>query len=526
MNRIATLIFILLLWVTVGINNAALCRQNHPLASLDEYITFKLERDHIPGLVACIIKGDSIAWSKGYGLRNLEQKHPMTMQSVIDVASITKLVTATAVMQLVENGRINLSDPINKLLPFKIHHPVHPDADITIEQLLSHTASTSNGPSLWRTYSCAPQTLTLKEWVRAYFLPDGQYFHKEGNFAESKPGEQFLYSNAGYTLLAYIVEVASGTPFSEYCRKKIFEPLEMHNTSLEISYMGRENLCTMYAYGYNSDIERDLMQPGVDCSKIIGSDYFFPLCNYTTPTIGAGGLYSSTEDLSKLLIAFMYGGALKDTEVLKTTTAAKMLTAYVDSKLLGGHFAAFGLGTYAIRLTNGEPVWGHSGADPGTSTFMFFDPDTKIGAIVLANRFVDIRDLIEWFFAEGIAHFGSKSEVRKWRTYTSNQPLHKVTFRVVPNYLPGGSMVHVIGNHRYLGCWVQSGIPMLPQKDRSWEKTFIFPDSTRLEFKFTRGDMKKEAVTQDGNVLPNCVLVVVRDTVFNMVVQDWKDLTQ
>lgn len=497
------------------------------LTALNDYIDFKMKRDKIPGLAACLIKDGKIVWSKGYGWGNVEQKVPMTVKSVQGVASISKLFTAIAVMQLAEQKKIGLDDPINKYLAFKIQHPDHPDVEITISQILSHTAAISNGPSLWRSYQCGEQTMTLEEWVKAYFLPTGKFYHREGNFARWHPGEKFLYSNAGYGLLSYLVEVVSGIPFNQFCRKNIFDPLEMQNTSFDISDVRKENLCTMYSYGYNMDLERDLMQPGIDCGKITLGDYFFPLCNHTAPTVGAGGLYSGVEQLSKLLMTLMNGGVFKDKVLLSKESVARMLGPYVNPQLLPGQFASFGLGGYAMRLNNGEPVWGHTGADPGISSYMLFNPETNIGVIVVANRFVDIRDLIEWVFAEGIRQYWSKplAEIEgTWRQYARVQREHKVVFHVVPNYLPGGSNIYIIGNHRYLGCWVSAGIPMSPQKDRSWEKTFFFPDSTRIEFKITRGSRDKEAVTLEGKVPPKHSFVVEKDTVFNVVVEDWKDL--
>jgi len=119
-----------------------------------------------------------------------------------------------------------------------------------------------------------------------------------------------------------------------------------------------------------------------------------------------------------------------------------MLSPYVNTQFLPAQFAAFGLGGYAMKLNNGEPVWGHTGADPGTSTYMLFSPETRIGTIVLANRFVDIRDLIEWLFAEGFGTYfsGSINQIGKnWKQYSKSEYRHKVAVRVAANYLPGGS---------------------------------------------------------------------------------------
>jgi hypothetical protein len=365
-----------------------------------------------------------------------------------------------------------------------------------------------------------------KEWTKEYFLPGGKYYHKEGNFGSAKPGEGFLYSNSGYALLAYLVEEVSGLPFDRYCRENIFVPLKMGNTSFRAADTKPGTLSTMYSYGYNMDLERDLMAANTDCARVVAGEYFFPLCNYTTPTRGASGLLSSVEQLARLLIALMNNGVYEGRRILSPQSIDQILGPYVDPAKLPSQFASFGLGGYAMRLGNGGLVWGHTGADPGQSSLMLFNRETGVGTVVLANRFVDIRDLIEWIFAEGIASYSSTplDQLKgAWKRYAADQTQHKVTIRVLPHYLPGGSQIHVVGNHRYLGAWVSSGIPLLPRPDRSWEMTLNFPDSTKLEFKITRGGMEKEAVAIDGKVPSNHSFVVVRDTLVTIEVEDWKD---
>ncbi len=497
------------------------------LSTLNEYINFKMERDKVPGLVVCLIKDSEIVWSNGYGWADVKQKKPMTKSSIMGVASISKLITTTAIMQLHERNMIDINLSINKYLPFKIQHPTYPDVEITISQILNHTSSISNGPSLWRTYKCNESVISVKEWAREYFVPDGKFYHQEGNFAKHKPGEGFLYSNAGYGLLAYLVEVVSDQSFNQYCKNNIFDPLEMNSSSFIIESLEKNNLATMYSYGYTWELERDLIQQNVDYDAVIKSDYFFPLCHYTSPTFGAGGLYSSIEDLSKFLIAIMNNGVFEGKIILSKESLGKMLSPNVNPSFLPGQFAAFGLGGYAMKLNNGEQVWGHTGADPGISSYMLFSPETKIGAIVLANRFVDIRDLIEWLFAEGFTAYWDDSLDKiniNWKQYSNKETNRKITISVKPNYLPGGSQIFIIGNHQYLGQWVRYGIPLLPQKDGSWQKTFSFSDSTKLEFKITRGSWDTEAVNLDGKIPPKFTFIVEKDTVLNIIIEDWKDL--
>lgn len=498
------------------------------MKQLDEYLTFKMDRDKIPGLAVCLVKDDKIVWQKGYGWAHTEQKTPMTINSVFCVASISKLITATAVMQLYEKSLIDIYSPVNKYLPFKIYHPDFPGVEFTIAQVLNHTASISNGPCLWRTFTCTEE-IDLQEWARGYFIPGGKYYDGDGNFSKFKPGEGFQYSNAGYGLLAYLVEQVSGHPFNVYCRNNIFQPLEMNNTSFHAPDRDEKNLATMYSYGYGWDLEKDLIQANIDRGRIIQSDYFFPLCNYTSPTFAAGGLYSSAEQLSKLLVALMDGGAYNGRRILSRESIERIFSQCVPSSLLPAPFAAFGFGGYALKLSNGESVWGHTGADPGTSTYMLFNTEIGLGAIVLANRFVDIRDLIEWPFAEGFAAFNDKPLERiskNWAQYSGDRNNRKIDIVVEARYLPGGSQLYIIGNHRYLGGWVRMGMPMFPRKEGAWSRSFFFPDSTNIEFKITRGSWQSEAVTADGAIPPNHSLLVEKDTTLNIIVQDWKDLVQ
>jgi CubicO group peptidase (beta-lactamase class C family) len=518
-----------LAWFLIILNYAPIILPQEPnkMNLLDEYIQIKMERDNVPGLAVCFVKDDKIVWSKGYGWANTEKKMPMTKSSVLGVASISKLITVTAVMQLYEQELIDIYSPINKYLPFKLHHPDFPNTELTIAQILNHTASISNGPSLWRTYICNKNTISLEDWVKGYFIPGGVYYNSEGNFERFKPGEGFQYSNAGFGLLSYLVECVSGKSFNEYCRDNIFEPLGMANTSFNPKDIDEKDIATVYSYGYGWDLEKDLIQKDIDRGKIIQSDYFFPLCHYTSPTFAAGGLYTSAEQLSKFLISLMNEGVYTGHQILNKESIDRIFSQSVPSTYLPDQFASFGLGGYAMKLSNEELVIGHTGADPGISTFVLFNPEIKMGAIVLANRFVDIRDMIEWLFAEGFSEFNDKPVEKlnkNWKQYSSKRLKHKIDIVVESNYLPGGSQLYIIGNHRFLGQWISTGIPMLPQKDGSWLRSFSCPDSTKLEFKITRGSWDSEAVNSDGTIPPNFSCIVEKDTVLNIRIEDWKDL--
>ena len=116
------------------------------MAELDDFIIQEMSVRHLMGLAACIIKGGQVAWAKGYGWANLAKKQPFSPDTLMNIASVSKTVTATAVMQLWEDGRVGLDNDINAYLPFKVRNPRHPDDKITVRQLLTHTSSIGDSP--------------------------------------------------------------------------------------------------------------------------------------------------------------------------------------------------------------------------------------------------------------------------------------------------------------------------------------------------------------------------------------------
>jgi CubicO group peptidase (beta-lactamase class C family) len=508
------------------------CSDETHLNDLDTFLKFKIERDNIPGLALLIMKNDEIVYKKVYGWANIDNKVPMTVNSTFCVASIAKSFTALAIMQLYENGKINIREPVNNYIPFKVDNPFYPEKQITIEQLLSHTSSISNGPSMWRNFSEGDPTITIEEWARGYFITDGKYYNKEGNFERWKPGEGFLYSNGGYGLLAYLVECVSGMSFNDYCKKNIFTPLEMKNTSFLISQIDHKSMATMYGYGDFTDLEKDLACKDVNADSAISKNKPFPLMNYSSPELGAGELYSSAEELSHFLVMLMNSGDYRKHHILKEDILKQMLSPNVSRELLPPWFVDLGMGFYSMKLDNGEPVWGHTGANPGISSYLFFNTEIKIGAIVLANRFVDIRDLITWVFSEAFNDFNDISLDllnKNWREYShdylnNNYSKRKVLIRIKPESVPKNSSLYLNGNHKNLGLWISKGIPLDPKENGIWEKAFTFYDSTKINFKVTRGSWNMQAVDKNGADLPPFSLIVSNDTTLTIVINNWKDL--
>ena len=241
---------------------------------------------HVPGIAYCVVKGEQMIWSGGAGWANMEEKIPMSIDGIMNIASISKTFTATAVMQLWEKGLLNLESDVNTYLPFPVRNPRHPDVPITIFQLLTHTSSIADGKSYDASYAPGDPSVSLEDWIQNYLIPKGKYYMAKSNFHSWKPGSGNAYSNIGFGLLGYIVEQVTNTPFNLYCNTNILDPLGMNNSAWFLSEIDTQNHITPY---------RDQK----------------PLELYSFPNYPDGLMRTSVRELSYFLLAIMNGGEYK-----------------------------------------------------------------------------------------------------------------------------------------------------------------------------------------------------------------------
>ena len=173
----------------------------------------------VPGLSAAIVQGESVVWAQGFGLADVEQNVTVRPESVFRIASISKPITAMAVMQLVERGLVSLDDPIQRYVP---SFPRKPQGEIRLRHLLTHTSGIRHYRG--------------NEFTLAEFYPTARARHRrlQGRpAASSRPASSTLYSTYGYNLLAGVVEAVTGRSFDDYLRSTIFAPAGMTSTFLE-----------------------------------------------------------------------------------------------------------------------------------------------------------------------------------------------------------------------------------------------------------------------------------------------------
>lgn len=344
---------------------------------LDAFFQEEIIQHEIPGISACIIKDDQIKWMKAYGWADVEEQKAMSAQTVMNIGSVSKTLTATAILQLWEQGQLSLEENINTYLPFEIKHPSFPNSPITISQLLRHSSSIKDNQQYDESYSCSVPQMELGLWIQAYFNQKGAKDHTQ--FTETEPGTTYHYSNVAFGLLGYLAEVISGESFDQYCKENIFEPLGMDNTSWDLSDLNEEELAKTYVYvkEQNSQELIEKIQPILHEAVNETQQGNIATCTYGFPNYPDGLLRTSTEDLSKFLVALMNDGTVNGKRILQSSTIEKMLRPQENLDPKQG---------LAFRYTGFQDIWGHGGDDPGVQTGMYFSPSKKIGMIVFQNN--------------------------------------------------------------------------------------------------------------------------------------------
>lgn len=340
-----------------------------------------------PGLACAVITAGQVRWARGFGLADLESRRPMEADTLINVGSIAKTVTATAVMQLWERKKLSLGDDVGKYLPFPVRNPAFPETPITIEQLLTHRSSIKDGPAYDKSYVCGDSPLSLGDWLASYFTPGGKNWSTTENWhgwtpgTANPPAQPRAYSNVGFGVLGQVVERISRQPFSAYCQENIFRPLGMNRTGWFLRSVDVKRHATPYERlpanlkSAESEDFRALTPTGIKLDSLAPGSYV-PRCLYGFPNYPDGLLRTSANELGRFMAMYLARGTAFGRQSLKPGTITEMFSKT--------HFGNC-LGWRDYKLPDGRSIIGHGGADPGISTFAMFDPSFQVGALYLCN---------------------------------------------------------------------------------------------------------------------------------------------
>lgn len=312
----------------------------------------------VPGLIVRIDVPDGCQWTAALGFEDAGKTRPMRLDEHVRVGSVTKTFTGTVILQLVDEGKLGLDDPISK------HFPGVPNGSaITIRQLLQMTSGLYNF-SEGAAFNRALDSNPVKVWTIQQLLDLG--FAGKPYFA---PGGGFHYSNTNTVILGRLAETVTGEPLAELYRKRIFQPLGMTGTSLPADASLPKPSPRGYMYGTNVGTT----PPACDAIKVGRHDVTDASPSWTW---AAGGAVSTLEDLTIWAKALALG-----TRIGPATQAER-----IRFRAAGSGPAAAG---YGLAMADFFGVLGHDGNLPGFSTFVGYQPEKKATIIALANLYSD-----------------------------------------------------------------------------------------------------------------------------------------
>lgn len=311
----------------------------------------------VAGLAVAVVRGGALASFCGHGLADIESGEPVGEQTVFRIASITKTITAVAVMQLQEQGLVDLDAPVRDYLHAFRLIPASPRfRPVTLRHLLTHTA----GIRAVRTVFDLLRP-TLGWGVPAgHAVPALARYYRDGLHVDTDPGTKWAYSNHGFAVLGQVVEDVTGTPFDRYVREHVFGPAGMSRSDLVRSERVRSGLAT----GYH-----------------MRSRGLIAVTDRENVPVGAGSGYASTSDMARFAAALLGGGANEHGRILQPQTLVQMFAPHYqpDPRIPG-----MGLGFFRGE-TGGYATVGHDGIWPGFHAAMLLVPEREAGVLAFAN---------------------------------------------------------------------------------------------------------------------------------------------
>ena len=334
-------------------------------AQLEEFASW----DRVAGFGVSVFSPEEVFYEGAFGLSDIEAGAEYTISSTQNVASVSKVFIAAALMRAEEMGALSIDDPVNKYLEFDVTNPHAPNSAITLRQLAMHTSGIKYSEKMTDELAFQHGDMPLGEFLRSYLSVDGEWYSPD-NYHREAPGELGDYSNVGASLLALAIEEATDTPFDQFTRQQVFDPLGMENT-----------------YWY---------RPGRTLSDsthytILGKSQFSAASLTPDAMYPSGTLITSVPDLAKFVQMVMRNGEFEGVQVLSETSVDEMLHLQKLKSSLDDEIYRQGLLWYSAKdqLGVSRELIGHNGGHNSAFAMMFFDPKTKRGLIMLGNTNLD-----------------------------------------------------------------------------------------------------------------------------------------
>ncbi|WP_375559839.1 serine hydrolase domain-containing protein [Bernardetia sp. OM2101] len=348
---------------------------------LDASLQKSYEKSNFGGFSVAVIKNGEVAFQKSYGKADIEKNIDLTNEMSMNIASISKVFIGISLVKAIEDGYFTLETPINSILPFEVNNPNFPNEPILIKHLVTHTSGIKDDEAIYfQNYSILEgentstkgaqlminelgiktngNILSLANFTQSYLSTIGSLYNS-ANFLNAPTGTEYSYSNIGSALAAYLIEIATQTPFDIYSKQVIFEPLQMNHTAWRKSELNAALVSTQF-------FDKDT-----------------PLPAYTMTTYPDGSLLTSIEDMTVFMQEMIKAKTGQSSLLLSKESYQLLFDKKLEARPKEMPSKEDNYGVFWLWSTNGRI--GHTGGDIGTTAFFGFDPATQSGSIVLIN---------------------------------------------------------------------------------------------------------------------------------------------
>ena len=327
-------------------------------AKVEAEINEMMKELDVVGLSVAVVKKGKIIYNHSFGLRDIASNEPLRNDHIFRIASISKSFSATAIMQLVDAGKLSLDDDFSKLVGFTVRNPKFPQTVITLRMVLSHTASINDS--------------------QGYFTLDVIDPAKGANFSKCyndyEPGTKYQYCNLDYNMTGTVIERISGERFDNYVRNHILKPLKLYGGYC-VDSLDATRFATIYEY---DSTKKPVPSPGAYHPRREEIQNY--VMGYSTPVFSpTGGMKISAADLARYMTMHMKRGKYNGVRILSKKSSRTMQTTVAEK-------VGYGLAImHTNKLIPGKLLTGHTGSAYGLYSAMFFDPKGKFGIVVITN---------------------------------------------------------------------------------------------------------------------------------------------
>ncbi|WP_313368381.1 serine hydrolase domain-containing protein [Sphingobacterium mizutaii] len=348
------------LFTAVSLSTGAMAQS----ASFESDLKKITDKYEAVGLAIVVVKNGKPVYEKAFGYKDLETKAPLTTNDLFRIASISKSFSSTAIMQLVEKGKVSLDDDISDLVGFKVRNPKFPDTKITLEMMLSHRSSLNDSNGYF-TFDVLDTTKN-KDWAKSY-----------NNY---EPGTDYEYCNLNFNMIGAVLERLTDVRFDNYIKQQILNPLKLE-AGFCVDSLDQKRFAKLYDKENGVYVEQ----------KAAYNPRSEEIKNYTmgvsTPVFSpTGGMKISAKDLAKYMQMHMNHGKLGKVKLISKASSKKMQTGLSAKE-------NYGLALLETdRLIPGDHMIGHTGSAYGLYSNMFFEPKKKFGFVVITNGCIPTID--------------------------------------------------------------------------------------------------------------------------------------